>query len=203
MPQSNRQFEEMLAVSQRRLDGRSPEDLARTAGVRPVEGGVCFSSLGQAVTVRLPECLTEPPLSKWHTLTLLHYLDLADGTPPTGERMAFASYPDGLVRGGGFDTDAEKQIASLLGALSLEELRRRCRALGAAFPPSNADFCAEFSFAPQYPLWLNLWFADEEFPASGRLLVDRSAPHYLSVEDAVTVGSLLLDLLTGAGRWQV
>ena len=50
---------------------------------------------------------------------------------------------------------------------------------------------------------LKVWFADEEFPASGRLLLDESAPHYLTIEDAVTVGSLILDQLTGAQHWTV
>jgi len=67
--------------------------------------------------------------------------------------------------------------------------------------PSNADLCARFDFAPHYPLWLKVWFADEEFPASGRLLLDESAPHHLTIEDAVTLGSLVLDRLTGAQHW--
>ena len=75
--------------------------------------------------------------------------------------------------------------------------------LGAELLPSNADFCARFDFAPRYPVWLKVWFADEEFPASGRLLLDESAPHYLTIEDAVTVGSLILDQLTGAQHWAV
>lgn len=54
-----------------------------------------------------------------------------------------------------------------------------------------------------YPVWLKVWFADEEFPASGRLLVDESAPSYLTIEDAVTVGALILDELTGAQHWAV
>ena len=38
---------------------------------------------------------------------------------------------------------------------------------------------------------------------SDRLLLDESAPHYLTIEDAVTVGSLILDQLTGAQHWAV
>lgn len=56
-------------------------------------------------------------------------------------------------------------------------------------------------FAPRYPVWLKVWFGDEEFPASGHLFVDASAPRYLTIEDAVTVGALILDGLTGAGHW--
>ena len=36
---------------------------------------------------------------------------------------------------------------------------------------------------------------------AGRLLIDESAPHYLTIEDAVTAGSLILDALTGAQHW--
>ena len=42
---------------------------------------------------------------------------------------------------------------------------------------------------------MNLWFADDEFPGTGKLLIDSSAEYYLSVEDAVTVGMVLLEEL--------
>ena len=48
----------------------------------------------------------------------------------------------------------------------------------------------------RYPLRLNIWLADEEFEASGKLLVSRSADHYLTIEDAVTVGDIFLSKLT-------
>ncbi|MDY2660868.1 MAG: DUF3786 domain-containing protein, partial [[Ruminococcus] gnavus] len=46
-----------------------------------------------------------------------------------------------------------------------------------------------------YPVWLKIWFADEEFEASGKLYLSRSADHYLSMEDAVTVGEVFLSKL--------
>ena len=88
-----------------------------------------------------------------------------------------------------------------LGVLPPEELARRCLSMGAELLPSNADFCAHFSFLPRCSLWLKVWFADDELPPSGRLLIDESAPHYLTIEDAVTAGSLILDALTGAQHW--
>ena len=47
-----------------------------------------------------------------------------------------------------------------------------------------------------YPVLLQIWFADEEFAPSGRLLLDSCASHYLTMEDAVMVGELLLKLLS-------
>ena len=197
----HRQFESMLAVARARLARHAPEDIAEKAGVRYADGAFQVPTLGQTVTVRLPDCTIEPPLPNWHALTLLHLLDLADGTPPTGRTIALSQYKDGLVRGSGLDRNAELIVRRDLSVLPPEELERRCEALGANFETSNADLCARFDFAPRYPVWLKVWFGDEEFPASGHLFVDASAPRYLTIEDAVTVGALILDGLTGAGHW--
>lgn len=194
---ANPQYESMLATARQRLARHDPADIARRAGVTWQDGRFTVSTLGRIVTVTVSELTVQPALGMWHTLTLLHYLDLADGTPLSGKMMAFGQYPEGMVRGGGFDRRAELVIRRQLGLLPPEDLRRRCLALGAELLPSNADLCARFPFLPRYPLWLRLWFGDEEFPASGRLFLDESAAHYLTVEDAVTVGGLLLERLAG------
>lgn len=197
----NRQFERMLEAARSRLLRHVPEEISEKAGVRYENGVFWARTLGRCVEVQWPDGKITPPVSKWHALTLLHYLELADGTPLSGRTITFSQYKDGLVRGGGLDRNAELIVRRDLGVLPREELARRCEALGAELLPSNADFCARFDFAPRYPVWLKVWFADEEFPASGRLLVDESAPSYLTIEDAVTVGALILDELTGAQHW--
>ena len=197
----NRQFELMLEAARSRLLRHEPEEISEKAGARYENGVFWVRTLGRCVEVQWPDGKITPPVSKWHALTLLHYLDLADGTPLTGRTITFSQYKDGLVRGGGLDRNTELIVRRDLGVLPREELARRCEALGAELLLSNADFCARFDFAPRYPVWLKVWFADEEFPTSGRLLVDESAPNYLTIEDAVTVGSLILDCLTGAQHW--
>lgn len=199
----NRQFELMLEAARSRLLRHVPEEISEKAGVRYENGVFWVRTLGRRVEIQWPAGKITSPVSKWHALTLLHYLDLADGTPLTGRTITFSQYKDGLVRGGGLDRNTELIVRRDLGVLPREELARRCETLGAELLPSNADFCARFDFAPRYPVWLKVWFADEEFPASGRLLVDESAPSYLTIEDAVTVGALILDELTGAQHWAV
>lgn len=199
----NRQFKLMLEAARSRLLRHVPEEISEKAGVRYENGVFWVRTLGRCVEVQWPDGKITPPVSKWHALTLLHYLDLADGTPLTGRTITFSQYKDGLVRGGGLDRNTELIVRRDLGVLPREELARRCETLGAELLPSNADFCARFDFAPRYPVWLKVWFADEEFPTSGRLLVDESAPSYLTIEDAVTVGALILDELTGAQHWAV
>ena len=197
----NRQFARMMQTAQERLLRHVPEEISEKAGVRYENGVFWVRTLGRRVEIQWPAGKITPPVSTWHTLTLLHYLDLADGTPLTGRTITFSQYKDGLVRGGGLDRDTELIVRRDLGVLPREELARRCETLGAGLLPSNADFCARFDFAPRYPVWLKVWFADEEFPTSGRILDDESAPNYLTIEDAVTVGSLILDCLTGAQHW--
>ena len=79
-----------------------------------------------------------------------------------------------------------------------EKIQKACKNLGAEFTETKADLCAVFPVLPRYPVTLKIWFADEEFPASGKIFLQDHADHYLSVEDAVTVGEILLQKLSEA-----
>lgn len=178
------------------LRGRSPEDISLRANVA-FDGKIFhLKSLGQEIAVTYPEYEIQPQLHFWHALTILHYLSHADGTQPSGELISFAQHKNGMVRGGGFDHKAEQAIGEKLGALSEEELLRRIHMLGGKPIPGNADLNVKFSYAPNYPVYLKIWFADEDFPASGRLFLDASAEHSLTIEDAVTVGEIIHERLT-------
>lgn len=195
MNNTNQLFSNMLSAAKQRLLLCDPEKICQSSHVSFYDHLFSFESLGQSITVTYPECQITPTLDPWHQLTILHYLAMADGTPLSGTYITFSQIRDGLIRGGGFDRDTEAKIKHHIGNLSPEILTNRCKELGASIISSPADFCAEFYFMPNYPLRLNLWFADDEFPASGRMLVDSCSEHYLSIEDAVTVGSLILDTL--------
>ncbi|MFR8333448.1 MAG: DUF3786 domain-containing protein [Oscillospiraceae bacterium] len=73
-----------------RLAGRTPEDIAEKARV-PFDGTTfLLDTLGMHIRVQYPEYHMTPQLHDWHTLAVLHYLDLADGTPRTGKWMNFS-----------------------------------------------------------------------------------------------------------------
>lgn len=195
MNEHDQLFSNMLQAALDWLKNKSPEEISRHANV-PFDGkAFSFESLGTAVTISYPNYRIAPYLEQWHILTLLHYLSAADGFPLTEKQITFAQQKDGMIRGGGFDHDVEMTTAQKLGVLSPRELEKRCLTLGATLQSSNADLCAKFSFAPNYPVYLKIWFADDEFPASGRMFLDAAAEHYLSIEDAVTVGGLILNKL--------
>ena len=195
----NRAFLEMLAAAKSRLAGRSPVEIAEKAHVVLDAEHQEFRlfSLGEEVIVHYPSYDIEQKLDEWHHLVILHYLEMADGTP-LGQRMiSFGELRDGLVRGGGFDRTCEQTMARYFAKKPLENLQAVCTALGASIEASNADLCAVLPFLPQYLVTWKLWLAEEEdeIDGSGRLFLNSSADHYLSVEDAVTVGALILDKL--------
>lgn len=195
----NRAFLEMLAAAKSRLTGRSPVEIAEKAHVTFDAEHKTFllSSLGEEITIYYPSYDIAQKLDEWHHLVILHYLEMADGTP-LGQRMiSFGELQDGLVRGGGFDRACEQTMARYFAKKPLENLQVVCTALGASIESSNADLCAVLPFLPQYPVTWKLWLAEEEdeIDGSGRLFLNSSADHFLSVEDAVTVGSLILDKL--------
>ena len=194
---SNRAFQEMRKSALQRLTQKDPEEIMQKTGITldRSQDKFSLSSLGQSIQIRYPEFEITPALDEWHHLIILHYMDMADGSALSGQLMNFGDLPGGLARGAGFDRQSERDLSLRMGNRSWKDVEQACRALGGILVDSNADISAVFSLFPRYPITLKLWFADEEIPGSGRLLLDRSASHYLSMEDAVTAGSLLLEAL--------
>ena len=194
---ANRAFEEMRRAAWDRLRKKEPEEIAGKAGVIYERENSRFwiPSLGRERTLSWKDGRFDPPLEGWQHLIILHYLDLADGTGPTGEWINFGSLKEGVIRGTKFDRDAERDLAIFLKDNSPESVRERFQSLGAEEIAGRGDYCAIIPFLPNCPMLVNIWFEDEEFPASGKLLLDKSADHCLTVEDAVTAGTLVLELL--------
>lgn len=191
---NNRMYEKMMRAARSWLDGKDPWQLAERAGVAFDGRQFRWNCLGTEITVSYPGYEIMPELSPWLPMVVLHYLNLADGTPLTGRWITFGQQKDGLIRGGGFDHLAETRIPQFLQSASLEEFAARCRHFGGIPVDGTADYSVVFTPMPRYPILLNLWMADEEFPASGKLLLDSSAEHYLTIEDSVALGETLLSL---------
>ncbi len=195
----NRAFQQMLLSAKERICVHAPEEIAQKSGAVFHKDKSYFElqSLAQRIQIAFPECKFQPWIDEWQQLVILHYLDLADGTEVSQEMVSFGALKDGLIRGTKFDHDMERALGGFLAGMTQEQLCRVCERLGAQLVEERADLCAVIPFLPRYPIWLKVWFADDEFEASGKLLVSKSADHYLTIEDAVTVGELLLLKLKG------
>lgn len=190
-------FAEMLKPARSWLRGRKVAEIACMANVEfcAEKSALCFSSLGREVEVDWPELTVSPELEGWHQLVILHCLHLADGTPLSGKWIPFASMKDGMIRGGGFDRQSAQELGRVLKDCSEEEILAAAQAMGGYAVESNADVSVVLPFLPRFPVLLKAWMAEEEddLELSARMLIDGAADHYLTVEDAVTVGSIVLE----------
>lgn len=195
----NQMFSQMRQAALARLAGRDPKGIARNSGVCYEESTQQFHipTLGRMVTLHYPDYRFAPELPGWHSLVILHYLDLADGFPLTGKEIPFGQMRSGMVRGGGIDRRCELAIQNQKD-LNEDTLAKICESIGGEPVASNADAAFRIPFLPRFPVTLKIWFPDEDFPASGRMLLDAGADHYLTIEDAVTVAEILLERLTAA-----
>lgn len=193
-------FSQMHQAALARLAGRDPREIARNAGIHyEVETQVYdVPAMGMEISVHYPDYCMTPELPGWHSLVILHYLDLADGFPLSGKEIPFGQMKSGMVRGGGIDRKCELAIQNLKD-LNEDTLAKICKNIGGERITSNADVAYRISFLPRVPVTLKIWLPDEEFPASGRLFLDSSADHYLTIEDAVTVAEILLEKIGQEG----
>lgn len=195
MEHKDQLFSNMYNAALEKLQGKPAKVIARQANITLDGKNFCFESLGQNIHIHYPDFRIRPRFEPWHELTILHYLANADGTPLSIKLINFADQPDGMVRGGGFDRTAERFLATEFGTLPKEECIRRINAIGGKILEGKADLNAVLPYLPNYPVYLQLWFGDEDFPASGRMMLNASASHYLGIEDSVTVGELILEAL--------
>ena len=193
------QYEAMLAAAVEKLEGRDPADIAEKACMTWTDGILSCESLGRRVSFTWPGFRALAPMDIWHHLTLLQVMQGARGQQPDDRWLSLSDLPDdGSSRGASFDRDVSMALERLSG-LDEAALLPRCLALGAiVVPGTRADLCADFAFAPRYPLRLQLWYADDEFPASGKVLVNRGSCSMLGLEAAGTAAVLLVRLLAEA-----
>ena len=131
----------------------------------------------------------------WQILTLLHYLDLADNTLILSKQIKFGELKDGLIRGARFDKTVEVEVERFLKNKDEKQVIEVFKSLDAKFIDSKADLSAVFYIYPYYPVTISIWFEDEEFPPTGKMFLDKTADHYLTIEDAVGVGELMIKII--------
>lgn len=196
--QNQRAYLEMLKIAQRRLENRPAEEIAEKTGLiyRKEDGVFQAVSMNQEYEISCIDFLCRQEIDQWFHLVLLHYMDLGDGTPVSKKLITFGEMKDGLIRGTKYDRTMDQEIKKFLKDKEPDQVKTVWKTLGAEFVSSRADLCAVFPFLPRFPLTVNVWFADDEFEATGKMLLSRTADRYLTVEDAVIVGDIVLN------RWK-
>ena len=200
MQQNSSAYDRMMATARQWLAGKDPVRIAADSGVPfdPERGEFRLLSLGRETVIRWPEYSFDTEIPEWQQISLLHYLNLADGSVPRGDWISLSQMNSGMVRGGGFEKKFEALVRTKLGNLPPKALDQAFLRMGMELQESNADLCVRCELAPHFPVLIKIWFADpdDDLPGSGRMFVDRTADCYLTIEDTVLLCEyLILDRL--------
>lgn len=190
--ENNRQYSQILAAAKEKLAGMEPGEIARSTGFVWDGRGFETETLGTRIQISWPDCAATPRLEMWHHLTILQYMAGAKETPLTGRYGPLRDFREGgLVRGSSFDRENSRLLGAI-GRKPPEAIQNAAGALGGTAVPGKADISLRFSFLPKFPIVLNLWLEDEDFPPSGNVLLDAAAEDFLQVEAAGTAAGILL-----------
>lgn len=193
----NLPYQTMLRAAQERLKGKDVAAAAICAGMSydAEKGEIGFESFGEKGRLLLPDLRLDGDFTAWQHMAVLQYLELEEPPLPSGEWVAIRTLEESAAsRGASFDRKISSMAANRLGRFPEEAIRLAFRSLGGELTKyRNADLSAVFRFLPNYPYLFNFWFADEEFPANGKALIDAQAGRALGLEAAGTMAELLVE----------
>ncbi len=127
---------------------------------------------------------TEPvPIAE--SLLILHYLVTARGTTPGDGKISFKEIPEGVVYYPTFYKRAIRPLLSKFGALPAGLIT--AAAMLGGVDAHQGDAAVTVQAFPKVAVTWVLWKGDDEFPAEGTILVDRTIQDYLPTEDIVVL----------------
>lgn len=182
-----------------------PEDLARRCGLEyDVEAReFVVPVFGHGFLVSYPnfkimeETTDHHEGALWLQALIMHYFRTADGFPLEGSWISFRDLPGGMHYVKAFQGYSGDKVAAAFGN-DLERLDLAAR-LARGTPLSYADASYSFVALPRVHVAVCYWKGDEDFPATAKLIFDRSSSHYLPTDAMATLGGRLCLLLIRAG----
>ena len=176
------------------LADMKPEDVAIRAGLEPPdEHGWRLNYFGRPVRISLNPAQVEhlddgPEIPLAEKALVLHYLARADGRPVTGEWITYREVESGEFYWSAFVKRAKAPLVGFFGHQP-EKLLELAPKVGGRPVEQSADVTVLIQAFPRVGMLLQLWKGDDEFPAEGNVLFDKSIGGYLSTEDiALTAG---------------
>lgn len=148
----------------------------------------------EALLVSYPDFIAREANSRQEkdefTQTLLaYYFSHSDGTPLRGEWISFSELPDGRFYDQAFQGYTGVELTRAFSDQP-NAFRQAAETLGGREQPLG-DLSFSFRVLPQVPLLVVVWWGDEDFPASFRILFDASVSHHLPTDVCAVLGSTL------------
>lgn len=193
------QLREAREKARRELAALDPSWAASRSGTAYsfAEGAFSVPLFGEEHLVSYPAGVATrgdgSPAGGMEELIILHYLVGADGTTVEERWVSYRDLPGARYHEPAFFAEVEGPLSQGLTG-RLDSLRdwggRNARPLDLP-----GDVALAWDVLPRVPLLIIFNEADEEFPASARVLFDASAPCYLPTEDLSVLAEIAADRL--------
>ncbi|MDH7576367.1 MAG: DUF3786 domain-containing protein [Bacillota bacterium] len=188
-----------LELARKELSKIKPGEAAWRAGVKydEVKKEFIVPFLNEEYHIKYPTGDVYHPQGREipvvNRILTLHYLNSAKGVPIKHKWISFKELPSGQIYIDPFYNRAVRPLIKLFGQ-EPEALLKAGLALGGK-RENLGDSSVTISVFPMVPITYVIWRGDEEFPPSGNILFDASAPNYLPLEDyAIIAGMVVYEL---------
>ncbi|MGE4273584.1 MAG: DUF3786 domain-containing protein [Desulfitobacterium sp.] len=172
------------------------DDIAEYSGY-PIDGNrINIEFLGQKFAVDYPsgqfftDTTSDGEISLPLQILILHYLANRSLAMQTGQFITFKELPGGSIYSQPFANRAINPLVKFFGHNPQSLVEAACIVGGETV--SLGDAAVSVEVFPKVPITLVLWKGDEEFPASGNILFDRSAGSILPTEDYAVLASMVV-----------
>jgi hypothetical protein len=188
-------LEETMKQAIDRFAGLNPEEIALRSGIAydPVHHTLSVPFIGEQYLVEHPGGLVRTEqgeeASLYNSIIMLHYLNTADGTPLTGQWIAFRHLPGGDIYIGPFQNRAVTPFLKTFGDRPTD-FKKAAAGLGGK-EQKISGISMVIPVLPRIPLCFTIWPGDEEMPASANILFDQAAASYLPTEDYAHLPALV------------
>jgi len=132
-------------------------------------------------------------------LILMHLLEAKD-IPPAGKWVNEYSLKGGAMFFHGPHAFRTDEIAGRFGR-DVEGFKKACMQLGGV-PEQMGDAAFRFQILPRIQAVVVLWYADDEFDASAKLLLDPTIEEHLPLDVIFGMGLELLGRILGKNLWE-
>jgi hypothetical protein len=204
-------METQMAEQREHLRAIAPPQIAERSGASwtpqgPHAGTLALTFLQQPLSVRVPDYLVVGPGDHEAPTMIqglvLTYLLAATGVQRAGEWVAFRELPGGMFYHQAFTGYTGGLLSRTLDN-DLDAFKRGAQAVGGTHLTALGDAAYEFHALPGIWLAVTYWLGDDEdgFPPQARVLFDRSASDYMTIDGLAIIGShLVRRILSHAGR---
>lgn len=185
------------AVAKGEFAQKVPEEMAKNSlsVYKPEEQRFTVPFLGQDYFIYYPDGTVkmagkDNDVPQALQILLLHYLSHASPDQLQGKLISFKELPGGMIYVGPFTNRAIRPLVGIFGRepARLVEIGK----MMGGKPVEMGDAGITIPVLPKIPITFVIWEGDDEFPPTGNVLFDSSAPLYLHTEDYALLPGLVL-----------